>query len=214
VGRWFDDNIFRVVGNGNGTFFWMDNWFGGALLGVRFSRMFELAENRWALVAEMSQLEWKEGGDAWRWRRRLFAWEEENVREGISLLRNIVLPINVLNKWRSQLDPIKGYSVSAEEPIDRGLIDNIWHKRVPLKVSLFSWRLIHNKLPTWDNLMRMRVLQEGDSVCVGGCVSTKKVVHLVLGCNLFGGLWYLIRWWLGISTVDSMVLREHFLQSG
>jgi hypothetical protein len=59
-----------------------------------------------------------------------------------------------------------------------------------------------------------RVLQEGDNVCVGGCGSAETAVHLVLGCNLFGGLWYLIRWWLGISMVDSRVLRDHFLQFG
>jgi hypothetical protein len=56
--------------------------------------------------------------------------------ECISLLCNIVLHIDVLDKLRSLLDPIKGYSVSgvyhflttAEEPIDRGSIDNILHK--------------------------------------------------------------------------------------
>jgi len=68
----------------------MDNWVGGVPLGVRFSRIFELAENGRVSVAEMSQLGREEGGEAWRWRRRLFAWEEENVWECISLLSNFI----------------------------------------------------------------------------------------------------------------------------
>jgi len=87
----------------------MDNWVSGLPLGVRFSRLFELAENRWISVEDMSQLGWGEGGDAWKWKRRLFVWEEENVRECISLLHNIVLHANVVDKWKWLLDPIKGY---------------------------------------------------------------------------------------------------------
>ena len=32
VGSWFDDNIRWVVGNGRNTFFWTNNWLGGAPL--------------------------------------------------------------------------------------------------------------------------------------------------------------------------------------
>jgi len=59
-----------------------------------------------------------------------------------------------------------GYSVreayqfitTPDEPVDRGLIDDVWHKQVPLKVSVFVWRLFRNRLPTKDNLVRQRVL--------------------------------------------------------
>ena len=51
---WFDDNIRRVMGDGRDTYFWTDSWVGGVPLRVRFSRLFELAENRWMMVAEMS----------------------------------------------------------------------------------------------------------------------------------------------------------------
>jgi len=39
------------------------------------------------------------------------------------------------------------------ELAERFLIDNIWHKQVSLKVSLFVWHLHHNRLPTKDNLI-------------------------------------------------------------
>jgi hypothetical protein len=44
--------------------------------------------------------------------------------------------------------------IVVEELAGRFLIDNIWHKQVPLKVFLFVWRLHHNRLPTKDNLIR------------------------------------------------------------
>jgi hypothetical protein len=70
------------------------------------------------------------------------------------LLHNVVLQIDTLDRWRWLLDPVNGYSVSgayhfltaAEAPIDRDSIDNIWH-------LLFAWRLLHNMLPTRDNLV-------------------------------------------------------------
>jgi hypothetical protein len=68
------------------------------------------------------------------------------------------------------LDPIQGYYVrwtyqyltSADEPMDRSLIDNVWHKHVPLKVSLFAWSLLRDRIPIKTNLVRRRALQQND----------------------------------------------------
>ncbi|RHN50187.1 hypothetical protein MtrunA17_Chr6g0454731 [Medicago truncatula] len=53
VGRWFDDNVRKVVGGGRITFCWSDNWVGGVPLRDRFPILFSLAEDRWVTVAEM-----------------------------------------------------------------------------------------------------------------------------------------------------------------
>lgn len=100
----------------------------GFPLGEKIPRLFDLATNRWMTVEEMWRRGWEEGGGAWEWRRRLFAWEE-CVRECSTLLHNIVLQDNIVDKWRWLLDLINGYSVSgtyhfltmAESPFDRGL---------------------------------------------------------------------------------------------
>jgi len=102
-----------VVGGGSSTYFWLDNWVGGAPLHVRFPRLFDLAENKWATVREMAGRGWVVGGDAWEWWRRLLAWEEELVTECSSLLYNIVLQDHVHDRWRWVLDPINGYSVKG-----------------------------------------------------------------------------------------------------
>jgi len=75
-----------------------------------------------------------------------------------TLLHDIVLQDHTIDRWRWFLDPVLGYTVkgayhlltSVEEPPARGLFDDVWHKHVPLKVSLFAWRLLCNRLPTQD----------------------------------------------------------------
>lgn len=88
------------------------------------------------------------------------------------------------------------FLTTSKEPIDRGLVDNVWHKQVMLKVFVFAWRLLRNRLPTKDNLVRRGVLHEGDNTYVFG----ETTDHLFLGCGVFGALWPLVWMWLGIST--------------
>jgi len=87
----------------------------------------------------------------------------------------------------------------AEEPPDQGAIDDIWLRHVPLKVSIFVWRLFRNHLHTKDNLVHQGVIQVGDNVCLTGCELQVTAEHLFF-CNFFGGLWHLLRHWLGVFS--------------
>jgi len=78
--------------------FWSDVWCGGVSFRVRFSRLFDLLVLKGESVYEMSQLGWGGGGEAWRWRRRLFVWEEEMVGELILLLVNVTLQVTKEDK--------------------------------------------------------------------------------------------------------------------
>jgi len=67
------------------------------------------------------------------------------VREYSALLHNIILQEQVHDKWRWLLDPIHGYLVrgvyrfltTSDEPVVRDIVDDVWHKHIPSKVSLF-----------------------------------------------------------------------------
>jgi len=166
VWHWFDDNVRRVVGDGTGTLFWYDNWLGEIPLRLKFLRLFDLSVRKESMMEEMSRLGWEEDGLAWVWRRCLLAWEEESVRECSALLYNIVLQDNVHDSWRWQLDPIRGYSVkesyryitNSDVMTNRTIVDDVWLKQIPSKVSLLVWRLLQNRLPTKDNLFRRGVI--------------------------------------------------------
>ncbi|RHN45445.1 putative reverse transcriptase zinc-binding domain-containing protein [Medicago truncatula] len=168
----------------------------------------------------MGRLGWTVDGRAWEWTRRLFVWEEECVRECCILLNNFVLQDNVNDKWRWLLDPVNGYSVkvfyryitSTGHISDRSLVDDVWHKHIPSKVSLFVWRLLRNRLPTKDNLVHRGVLLATNAACVCGCVDSESTTHLFLHCNVFCSLWSLVRNWLGIPSMSSGELRTHFIQ--
>jgi len=87
-------------------------WIGEVPLCDRFSRLYVLAENPSCSVAEMHHLGWDEGGEVWKWRRRLFAWEKDLLRNCCFTLYNIVLQDGVHDRWKWSLKPINGFSVS------------------------------------------------------------------------------------------------------
>jgi len=62
VGRLFDENIRRVVGDGRNTLFWYDNWVREIPLRYKFPHLFDLAVNKECTVEEMSRLGWMDGG--------------------------------------------------------------------------------------------------------------------------------------------------------
>jgi len=117
-------------------------------------------------VEDMESLGWEEGGGVWSWRRRFLACEEESVRECVALLNNIILQVNIKDTWRWLIGPTHGYSVrgayrfltSADEPTNGVVFNNVWHKLVPSKVSIFVWRLLQNRIPTKLNLVFRHVL--------------------------------------------------------
>lgn len=92
------------MGNGRSAFFWTDPWLGGVALAVRFRCLYELSVNKHSTVEDMFALGWGEDGETWKWRRRLWDWEEELLGECRLLLANIVLQVTVPDCWRWRLD--------------------------------------------------------------------------------------------------------------
>ncbi|AES96552.1 hypothetical protein MTR_5g038480 [Medicago truncatula] len=61
----------------------------------------------------MCALGWEVGGEAWSWRRILWAWEEELIVECSHLVNNVVLQTDVLERWQWDPDIDGGYTVSG-----------------------------------------------------------------------------------------------------
>ena len=88
-----------VMGNGKQTLFWSDVWMGGLSIREMFSRLYDFSLFKDKSVFYMCQLGWEEEGEAWRWRRRLFAREEEVVVELTLLLHNVILQVDNDDRW-------------------------------------------------------------------------------------------------------------------
>ena len=81
MGSWFPDNLRLKVGNESNTLFWLDRWVGDVPLRDRFLHLFDLSKNTLLTVAQMFNLGWDEGREAWKWRRSLWVWDEDMVEE-------------------------------------------------------------------------------------------------------------------------------------
>ncbi|GAU35008.1 hypothetical protein TSUD_103310 [Trifolium subterraneum] len=111
VGNWVDEMVVKAFGNGESTLFWFDSWLDGGPLCNRFRRIFYLYVDKNVSVAEMYMLGWGVEGEEWRWRRRLFAWEEDQVRECSAILANFVLLDNASDKWIWRSNIKEGFTV-------------------------------------------------------------------------------------------------------
>jgi len=203
-GSWFEDNLRRVVGDGGSTYFLVRYLGEGVPLQVQFPRLFDLAVDKWVTVRQMESRGWGDGGAAWEWRRRLLAWEEESVSQCASVLHNVVLQDHIIDRWRWLLDPINGYSVEGTYSyltapgihLECGMSVDLWKKQVPLKVSVFVWRFLRNRIPTKDNLLPRRIISLDDTSCTGGCGSSETVTHLLIHCDFF---WYGVASYLSVA---------------
>ncbi|XP_024634465.1 uncharacterized protein [Medicago truncatula] len=218
--RWLLDNIVRKVGDGCHTLFWEDPWLEDVPLAVSFSRLYELSNFKLATVREMSLLGWGLDGGAWRWRRRLFAWEEGLLGECVGRLVNSVLQVDVSDRWEWKLLPTKSYSVQSAysylTAVDTNISEDfdqfLWLKAVPLKVNIFVWRLFMNRLATKDNLCKRNVIASSLLACVTSCGKEEERDHLFFLCDHYGRLWLLISQWLGFVTTLNGNLHSHASQ--
>ncbi|KAK2429612.1 hypothetical protein QL285_028036 [Trifolium repens] len=168
----------------------------------------------------MSLLGWGAEGAGWVWQRQLRGWEEEELKECQSLLLTRVLQDQSSDQWQWQPDPDMGYTVrgayqllTSQDPVtmdDAARL--VWHPQVPLKVSIFAWRLQRDRLPTKTNLVTRGILSAAAHSCVSGCGEVESAHHLFLTCSTFGPIWPLVHAWIGIPLVEHASLRDHFVQ--
>ncbi|XP_045791761.1 uncharacterized protein LOC123886488 [Trifolium pratense] len=218
-GGWFGEHVVRRVGDGLDTFFLTDPWVDETPLCERFGLLFALSETKLRTLAEMFSLGWGLDGAAWVWRRQLRAWEEDMLRECQSLLSNISLQAQYSDRWRWQPDPDTCYTVRGAYQIvttlDSVTLDDaehlIWHPQVPLKVSIFAWRLLRDRLPTKANLVIRGILSSSAQLCVAGCGEVESAHHLFISCSFFGSVWALVCTWIDIPLTDFSTIRDHFV---
>jgi hypothetical protein len=218
--RWLVDNIIRRVGDGRDTLFWVDPWLDECPLIRSFGRLYDLAENKLATVSEMFELGWGVGGEAWKWRRRLFAWEEGLVLECVERVSSCILQVGMVDRWVWKLHTSQCYTVksaysfltASDTNLNEGFDSFLWLKAVPLKVNLFVWRLFLNRLPTKDNLFRRGAIDAAQLSCAALCGDLEDRDHLFFRCGVYGRIWLLISKWLGFESAFNATPSTHAYQ--
>jgi hypothetical protein len=226
--KWLVENIRRRMNNGDSTLFWSQHWIGEASLEVMFPRLFSLSLQRQGTVRDMFEengiiLHWN-----FNWRRRLFSWEEDLLNV-LKVLLEQVRVTEVADCWWWSQDPEGVFSVkSAYSVLCRDLFDEvgiddsrkrvfeqIWTSPAPSKIIAFSWQLLHNRIPTRDNLRRCGVIGDDNlTACVFCSEVNESAIHLFLHCSFASRIWVEICRWLGVTLVMPATLHcffEYFL---
>jgi hypothetical protein len=85
----------------------------------------------------------------------------------------------------------------------RRVFSYLWKSKAPSKVVAFSWKLLHDRIPTKENLSYRHVLPTEASLncvlCDGNVESTK---HLILHCEFATGVWEGLFGWLGFNFLS------------
>ncbi|GLT57088.1 hypothetical protein SLA2020_300870 [Shorea laevis] len=89
--EWIRDGFIRKVGEGKETLFWEEVWIGNVSLREKFPRLYSLATNKQATIAEVGRSRECEGKWGWEWRRTLFVWESTLLQELEEILSQVHL---------------------------------------------------------------------------------------------------------------------------
>jgi len=130
-------------------------------------------------------------------------WEEKLVGECRTLFNNVTFQVNSGDNLLWNLDLVVGYSVSGTYQLLVNLVphsqshstvsDLIWYKDIPLKISLFAWRLLGYRLSTMVKLFRRDILNQVSQLCVSGCGVIKSANYLFFDRKFFGNAWQQVR---------------------
>lgn len=87
-------------------------------------------------------------------------------------------------------------------------------------LSRFFWRFLYlfgaysTTVYLQKTMVCRGVVQVGDDVCLSGWGSQEIVEHLFFYRNFFTPLWHRVRYWSGVSSANSVVIKDHFIQFG
>lgn len=127
------------------------------------------------------------------------------------LISNVSLQASSSDMWLRRPNTGDGYTVCGayqmlmqQEMHDHDVVsDAVWHKHVPLKVSICVWRLFRNRWSIKDNLQLRNIIPLDAQLCISGCGQIETTEHLFIHCPIFCSLWQLVK---------SQHVRDHFHQ--
>jgi hypothetical protein len=190
--NWFVESVSRKVGNGMSTSFWNTKWLGDETLVVAFPRLFSLSNAKDSVIFDFSVLEGEARVWSFSWRRNLFRWEEDLVRELVARLELVRLSSKEdCWFWRPGGDGVCSVKSSyillsedsgSDDVLEDSLVlvvNHIWDSPAPSKVIAFSWQLLYDRIPTRNNLEARGVLSlDIPWECLGCVGKVETSLHL------------------------------------
>ncbi|GKB49550.1 RNA-directed DNA polymerase, eukaryota, reverse transcriptase zinc-binding domain protein [Tanacetum coccineum] len=186
----------RKIGKGSSTRFWEDVWCGDQPLKTLFPRIYMLDSDRSCLV--MNRIPFYDVNFFLR-RQPRGGIEMAQLSELQAKIEHVTLSDHG-DSWLWTLDS-SGFSVaSIRYLVDSKTLDTTpnatrWIRHIPIKVNIFIWRLMLNKLPSRVNLDR-RGIDVNSILCPICQMDIETINHIFFSCDMALDLWAkLARWW-------------------
>jgi hypothetical protein len=203
IGLVLRENIKFKIGDGSSILFWSDVWIGSNALRSIFPRLYQNSTFRNGLVNEMGQ--WV--NDQWRWnlvwRRNLLSYEEQQYHHLLSMLAPTKIQQGRDDKLIWPCNSDGSFSVKScctlidntSSANDRVFEANVWIKGAPLKVQVFLWLTVQDKVSTRAFLHQRTVLSATQASCVFSSSDLETSEHLFIHCNFSRSVWMKVLDW-------------------
>lgn len=153
---------------------------------------------RWSRISDCGV--WVDGLWDWklRWRRPLrgreLAWEQSLLQE----LRSMSLREGCPDLWSWEVAADGIYSVSSaysflqerDQPVLDPCFAALWKSFCSSSVKGFAWRLLLDRIPSKENLLKRHILVSmADAHCVLCQDQLETSYHLLFSCSISVGVW-------------------------
>lgn len=89
--------------------------------------------------------------------------------------------------------------LKEKRPIEnKSLFRRLWKAIIPPKIKSFAWQLMHDRVPTKENLLKCNIITEARFCELCG-TKPESFDHILLKCNEASNLWSLCYQWRGIQ---------------
>ncbi|KAJ0878597.1 putative RNA-directed DNA polymerase [Helianthus annuus] len=198
------------VGSGVDIYFWLDPWIAEEPLKDLFPLLFRLETVKNCSVSDRLA-----GGICWLWSSDPEGVEEIQELASLSGLISSVVLRSSRDKWRWSGDASGLFTVkSVKHLLVRGRCDPEffvldWSNWIPIKHNILAWRIVLNRIPTYDALLaRSIVSQPGTCPLCGD--EDESVSHLFISCRIADLVWHKVSRWCRIPTIYAFSTKDLF----
>jgi hypothetical protein len=91
----------------------------------------------------------------------------------------------------------------------------LWKTNVPLKITIFGWRLLLEKLPTREALFAKSIITNNhDRNCVFCFNSEESIHHIFFDCYASATVWKQVFKWMGLDLIRTDTIQQNFIMFG
>ncbi|CAJ2659028.1 unnamed protein product [Trifolium pratense] len=177
------DNSIWLVGDGKDINFWNDNWC-GSILSDFFNIPSHISQNLTSTVSDYIY------NGEWYLPQQL----PQHFNALSSLVHQVTIPIEPSKDkllWKhtdtGDMQLADAYSFNLQQLQDLHWAKVIWNSTIPPSKSLLAWRLMHNKMPTDDNLKITGCALP--SMCSLCCKKEESSFHIFFECEFAIKIW-------------------------